>query len=316
MIFGQGAIRCNPYALKEIEALTNNDKGAFDKAFFNHIGHIITNKIRTILLFLSRGLLAGSPVSGPSAKYFRRLSWMSATFAFLADIALGSYGGALKLKEKLAGRYADILSWMYLATATLKRFESEGRRPEDRIYFEWAMQHAFYRMQFALEGILAEIRVPGISWSFRLLGKLFRLNPIGKIPSDKLGHKVAQAMQIKGEARDHVTHGIYINEDKEDALGRYEYTLDLITEAAPLYKKMYKAVKSRELPKNSPDLLIDLAHEEGILTSDEADFLRKTEAARFDAIQVDDYTLDEYENKLPGAPLRTSLRPDKPAVKA
>ncbi len=316
MIFGQGAIRCHPYALKEIEALTNNDKKAFDKAFFNHIGHIVRNKNRTILLFLTRGLLAGSPVSGPSAKYFRRLSWMSATFAFLADIALGSYGGALKLKEKLAGRYADILSWMYLASATLKRFESEGRRPEDRIYFEWAMQHAFYRMQFALEGILSEIKVPGLSWSFRLLGKMFRLNPIGKMPSDKLGHKVAQAMQIKGDARNHVTHGIYIKDDKEDALGRYEYTLDLVTEAAPLYKKLYKAVKSRELPKNSPDLLIDLAHEKGILTSDEAEFLRKTEDARFDTIQVDEYTLDEYDNKLPGAPLRTASRPGKSAVKA
>lgn len=306
MIFGQGAIRCHPYALKEIEALNSGNKSDFDKAFFSHIGHVISNKVRTAVLLLTRGLVAGSPVSGPSAKYFRKLAWTSATFAFLADIALGSYGGALKLKEKLAGRYADILSWMYLAAATLKRFESEGRRPEDRVYFDWAMQHAFYRIQLAFEGILAEIKVPGVSWAFRLLGKILKLNPIGTTPSDKLGHKVAQAMQIKGESRNHVTNGIYLMDDPNDALGRYEHALSLVTEAQPLYRKMYKAVKSKELPKRSPDLLIDLAHEKGILTKDEAEFMSKTEAARQEVIEVDDYTLDEYDNKLPQTPLRKS----------
>ena len=306
MIFGQGAIRCHPYALKEIEALTAGNKYLFDDAFFKHIGHIITNRVRMGVLFATRGLIAGSPVSGPSAKYFRRLSWVSATFAFLADVALGSYGGALKRKEKLAGRYADILSWMYLATATLKRYEAEGRRPEDRVYFDWAMQHSFYRMQFALEGILSEIKVPGLTWAFRYFRFFMRINPVGKMPSDKLGHKVSQAMQIMGDSRDHITNGIYIRDDPSDALGRYENAMKLVTEAQPIYKKLYQAVKAKVIPKNSPDLLIDIAHEKGVLTKDEADFLRKTEAARYDVIQVDDYTLDEYDNKLPKSPLRKS----------
>ena len=110
MIFGQGAIRCHPYALNEINALTNGDAKAFDKNFWAHIGHVARNKARALVLSLTRGRLILSPVAGPAAKYIRKLSWASASFAFYADLALGSYGGALKMKEKIAGRYADILS--------------------------------------------------------------------------------------------------------------------------------------------------------------------------------------------------------------
>ena len=115
MIFGQGAIRCHPYALNEINALTSGDAKAFDQNFWAHIGHVARNKARAFVLSITRGRLASSPVSGASAKYLRKLSWASASFAFYADLALGSYGGALKMKEKIAGCYADILSNMYLA---------------------------------------------------------------------------------------------------------------------------------------------------------------------------------------------------------
>ncbi|MCG8372974.1 MAG: acyl-CoA dehydrogenase [Balneolales bacterium] len=280
MIFGQGAIRCHPYALKEIEALTNKDTKAFDKNFWAHIGHVVRNKSRTLLLSLTRGRLAGSPVSGPAAKYYRRLSWASAAFAFYADIALGSYGGALKMKEKIAGRYADILSNMYLAAATLKRFETEGRRKEDEAYFHWAMNNLFYRMQVAFDGILSEIKVPGLSWAFRLMAVWNRLNPIGSYPSDKLGHEVAQAMQTVGEQRDRITHGIFIPTDPKEAVGRYEHALNLIAEAAPVYKKMYVAMKKRELEKASVPNLIDPALEKGIITKEEAELARSAEDAR------------------------------------
>src|SRR6056297_2515526 len=136
MIFGQGAIRSHPYALKEIEALMEKDVRKFDDNFWRHIGHVVQNLIRSAFLSITRGKLSGSPVSGPAAKYYRKLNWASASFAFMADLALGSYGGALKMKEKLAGRYADVLSWMLLATATLRKYEADGKQEEDREYFE------------------------------------------------------------------------------------------------------------------------------------------------------------------------------------
>ncbi|MBO6794201.1 MAG: acyl-CoA dehydrogenase [Balneolaceae bacterium] len=294
MIFGQGAIRCHPYALNEINALTSGDVKAFDKNFWAHIGHVGRNKARAFMLSITRGRLAGSPVSGPSAKYFRRLAWASASFAFLADIALGSYGGALKMKEKIAGRYADILSNMYLAASTLRRFEAEGRRKEDEAFFHWSMNYMFYQMQVAFEGILSEIKVPGLSWVFRLAGVWGRLNPIGTYPSDKLGQQVAQAMQRWGEQRDNMTDGIYLPNDPTDAVGRYEHTMKLIHDADSIYRKLHISVKKRELPKGKVIDMIDPALEKNIITKEEAEKVRKAEIARNDAIQVDDFTQEEF----------------------
>ena len=303
MIFGQGAIRCHPYAYNEIDALMNKDVKKFDDNFWKHIGHVVTNMFRSLLLSVTRGKLAGSPVSGPASKYFRKLSWASASFAFFADLALGSYGGALKMKEKIAGRYADILSFLYLASGTLKRFEAEGRREADSAYFEWAMEYNFYRIQQAFEGILREIKVPGLSWLFRLVGVWGRLNPIGTYPSDKLGHKVAQAMQVRGADRDHMTSGMYLPEDRESAIGRYEYTMQLNEEAWPVFKKLYKAIKSKELPKEPYLDIADLAVEKGVITKAEGELVKKTEIARNDAIQVDEFTLEEYLNQTPTNPV-------------
>ncbi|MEX0662883.1 MAG: acyl-CoA dehydrogenase [Balneolaceae bacterium] len=295
MIFGQGAIRSHPYALKEINALMEKDVKAFDDAFWKHIGHVVQNKVRSFLLSITRGRLAKSPVSGPAAKYYRKLAWASASFAFMSDIALGSYGGALKMKEKLAGRYADILSWMFLATAILKRFEADGRREEDRIYFEWAMQHAFYRIQTAFDEIYNEIEVPGLSWVFRgPVGLWSRINRMGKKPSDKLGHAVAQAMQEQGERRDRMTQGIYTSKSQNDAIGIYEHAMTLIHDSFPIYKKLYKATKAREIPKGNVLTQLDIAVEKNIITKEEAEMVRETEDARFNAISVDDFTLEEY----------------------
>jgi len=295
MIFGQGAIRSHPYALKEIEALMNKDVKQFDDAFWKHIGHVVKNEIRSILLSVTRGRLASSPVSGPAAKYYRKLAWASASFAFMADMALGSYGGALKMKEKLAGRYADILSWMLLATATLRRFEAEGRKKEDEIFLHWSMQHAFYRIQTAFDEIYSEIEVPGLSWLFRgPVGLWSRMNRIGKKPSDKLGHKVAQAMQTRGDQRDRLTSGIYVPESADEALGKYEYAMKVIEESFPIYKKLYKATKAGEIKKSHVLKQLDAALEKGVITKEEAEIVKKTEEARFDAILVDEFTLEEY----------------------
>lgn len=302
MIFGQGAIRCHPYALNEINALTNGDAKLFDENFWAHIGHIGRNKARALLLMVTRGRITSSPVGGPAAKYFRRLSWASAAFAFYADIALGAYGGKLKMKEKMAGRYADVLSHMYMAAATLRRFEAEGRRVEDEPFFKWSMEYMFYRIQMAFDGILREIKVPGFSWYFRLLAICGRLNPIGTYPSDKLGHQVATLMQTMGDQRDRITDNIYIPTDPEEAVGRYEHAMRLIYTAAPVYKVLHAAIKKRELPKKPMLEILDEAVEKKIITSEQSERIRKAEAAREDAIQVDDFSQEEYLNKTVRAP--------------
>src|SRR5690606_35510904 len=125
-------------------------------------------------------------------RYWRKLNWASAEFALLADVAMGALGGNLKRKEKLTGRYADWFSWMFIASATLRRFEAEGRKPEDLPLVQWSLEHAFHKVQQARAGIYQNLRLPVIGGIFGTLGGLMaRLNPMGSLPNDKLGHQTA-----------------------------------------------------------------------------------------------------------------------------
>ncbi|MEX2585497.1 MAG: acyl-CoA dehydrogenase [Balneolaceae bacterium] len=296
MIFGQGAIRCHPYVYREIQALMNKDTRAFDDLFWSHVGHVVCNGVRSVLLSLTRGRLGSAPVRGSTRHYWRRLSWASASFAFLSDLALASYGGALKMKEKVAGRYADILGWMYLATATLRRFEAEGSRQEDRAHMEWAIEHAFWRIQLAFDAIYEEIDVPGLGWLFHGPIALWsRTNRIGWPPSDRMGHRLAEAMQTPGVQRDRMSEGAYLPESPEEALGRYERAFQRITDATPLYKKLYLASKEGAIKRGLPLDQIEEALREGVITEKEAEQVRLAEEARSDAVQVDEFTLEEYQ---------------------
>ena len=123
IVFGQGAMRCHPHLVAEIEAAAIEDKeeavDKFDEALIGHIAYAISSGAQAMFHGLTRGRFAKSPVSGKPAKYYRRLARMSAGYSFLADFALLFLGGALKRKEKLSGRFADGLIYMYMASASL-----------------------------------------------------------------------------------------------------------------------------------------------------------------------------------------------------
>ena len=290
IIFGQGVIRSHPYVYREITALNNQDIKAFDRVFWQHLGSIVRNFFRTVLLSLSRGYLAASPVAGASAKYYRKLAWASASFAFLSDLALIAYGGTLKRQEKLTGRFADLLSWMYLATATLRRYEAE-RRKEDLILVDWSMQYAFAQMQHSIIGILENMSVPLL----KVIAAWWRINPIGTMPADKLGSRVAQIMQTPGKQRDRLTQNIYIPVDPEEALGRLENALSLSVQAESILHKIKAATKEGKLPQAKPVTLIRDALEAEIINLDEVELLTQAEVARNEVVRVDSFTLEEYQ---------------------
>ncbi|MEX0928321.1 MAG: acyl-CoA dehydrogenase [Balneolales bacterium] len=295
MIFGQGAIRCHPYAYQEIDALSRGDLKAFDAVFWKHIGHVGRNKFRSIVLSLSRGYLAFPGIGGPTARYYRKMAWSSASFAFLADLAMSSFGGGLKTKGKLTGRFADILSWMYLGSAVLRRFEAEGRPKEDLAFMHWSMQYSFARIQEAFNGILDNLDIPVIGGLFRgPVAFWSRLNPIGREPSDKTGSSMARAIQVPGPVRDAMTEGAYISGNKEEASGQLEHAFLLVSESDLVFKKIRQAVKSGKLPKAKPNALVAKALEQKIITKDEADLVKKAEEARYEAITVDSFTQEEY----------------------
>ena len=298
IIFGQGVIRCHPYVYAEIEALSQSDAAAFDRAFWPHIGAMLRNGFRAGLLNLSRGHLARSPVQGPTAQYYRKLAWASATFALLTDLALIAFGGSLKRREKLTGRFADVLSWLYLGTATLRRFEAEGRQADDLPFVDWAMQVAFAQIQHAFEGIFRNLPIPLLgAWLRGPVAGWWRLNPIGALPSDKLGGEIARIMQTPGSQRDRLTDGIYIPTHPNQTLGRLEQAFSLSFQVEPLFKKIKTASRTGKLPQERPERLIEAALEAEVITQEEAELIRQAAAARNDAIQVDAFTLEAYQGE-------------------
>ena len=296
IIFGQGAIRCHPYAYAEIDALARGDRAAFDRNLWGHAGHVFRNACRAKALYLTRGGLARSPVRGPSARYVRKLAWASATFAWMADVAMGVLGGDLKRKEKLTGRFADIFSSLYIGTAVLRRFEAEGRRTEDAPFMHWAMQHALYRIQAGFEGLFENLRLPaGLSWLFRGPCALwFRINRIGRYPSDSLGHTVARALQTPGEQRDRFMASVY-RSDESGSLAWLERAFRLSAVAEPALAKIRSAMRQGALPRRRPEQALDAACEAGVISAEERDLAQATEAARAAYLEVDAFTFEEYD---------------------
>jgi acyl-CoA dehydrogenase len=92
IIFGQGAIRCHPYVLREMHAARNPDHDQalreFDRAFFGHLGHIVKNAWRALFHGLTGARFVPSPVDGPTRRFYQRASRMSAAFALVADATM------------------------------------------------------------------------------------------------------------------------------------------------------------------------------------------------------------------------------------
>lgn len=293
MIFGQGAIRCHPFSLDEIYALGSGDLAKFDRAFFSHIGHVIRNGIRYVMLTLTRGFFSFSSHSyGSLGRYYRKLNWVSAQFAFFADLAMIMLGGTLKRKEKLTGRFGDVLSWMYLATAVLKRYDVEKRK-EDLPFVKWSLEYSFAQIHDAFVGIFENM-----GCLFKPALFLLRLSPIGSYPSDRLGSQVAQLMQTPGDQRDRLTNDIYVPTDiNSDHFALLEDTFQKVVALHPIMKKINKAIRTGKLAKLKGAGLFENAFSAGIINAEEKEQLLKAEAQRNDVIQVDDYSEEEYKNR-------------------
>lgn len=295
IVFGQGALRAHPWAYKEVSAIEAGDVKGFDTAFWGHIGHIVRNACRALVLSVTRGYLAPSPVSGPTAKYYRKLAWASATFAFMADIAMGSLGGQLKIKERITGRFADILSWMYMGTAVLRRYEAEGRRPEDLPFVKMSMQYAFRQMQNAFDGIFENLPVPGLSWLFGGPIKFWsEMNKFSRDVEDSVSNQVARMMQEDSEQRDRFTENIYVDPSFDDGLAKIDQTFKAIKAIEDIEKKLRKAVKAKKIPRAKGMALATSGKEAGVITQEEFDKVAKAEEMRLDCVQVDDFGPEEY----------------------
>lgn len=299
IIFGQGALRGHPFALNMVKALETNDLTLFDRSFFGLVGGMVRNLFRSVLLSVTRGRLVMAPAgSGSTARYYKKIAWASATFALYTDIAMGALGGSLKFKEMLTGRFADVLSWMYMATAVLRRWEAEGRRREDLPFVHYCMDMCFHGMQRGFDGIFSNMEVKGATWFFRkIVGAWSRMNRLGEEVADVHSHKIATLMQTPGDQRNRLCEGIYVPKDAKEHLAMLEKTFLAVKAAEDTDRKVKRAVRSKQLPKLKGAALYAEALSKGVITQAEFNMLAESEKLRWDAIQVDEFTLEEYAKR-------------------
>ncbi|MBT1065156.1 acyl-CoA dehydrogenase FadE [Bowmanella sp. Y26] len=290
MIFGQGAMRCHPYVLKELYAAANEDPkqalDEFDDALFGHIGFTISNKVRSFWFALTGARLAGAPFKDETKGYYQSIERYATNLAFLSDVAMGVLGGELKRRERLSARLGDILSYLYLATAVLKRYDDEGRQKADLPLVHWAMQDSLFRTEVAIEELLE-------NFPSKVLGKALKLivMPFGKRysrPSDKLDHQIAQILQTPCDSRDRLGKGQYLSREESNPFGMLEQALDDILASEPLYDKVCKAANER-LPFMQLDKVAERGLALGVLTEQEAELLKRAETERLRTINVDDF---------------------------
>ncbi len=288
IVFGQGAIRCHPFVQAEMRAEAARDLGAFDRAFFGHAGLVFVNAARAFLLGITGSRLSSSPVAGGAAKYVRELTRLSAAFGLLADAAMGMLGGTLKRKEALSGRLADGLAWLYLASATLKRFADEGLSERDRDAFAYAMEHALHELQTALAGLLDNLPLRPAAWALRRL--VFPFGPRLRPPSDRRASRLARAILDGGPLRAALSTHVHVPPASEPGLGELEAALAAVVAAAPAREKLQRAQRAKTLSRHAAgEELLSAALQQGVLAPGEAELLRAAARARDEAIQVDSF---------------------------
>ncbi len=295
MIFGQGAIRCHPFVLKEMESLKIADHderlAVFDAALFGHIGFAISNAVRSFVLGLTFARIGVVPGDAYTRRYFRKLNRYAAALALVADTSMLVLGGKLKFKEKISGRLGDVLSQLYIASAMLKRFQDQGYPVADRPFLAWAFHDSVYQMQMALDGVLRNFPLRPVAWLLRVLVFPFGRREVP--PSDRLGRRVAQLLTQPNEARSRLIAPIYRTPTANNPVGRMNALLPEVIAAEPIERKFLKAVKAGEVTGYDYDQQLADAHAKGIIDGAERDLLARVREETFEFISVDDFDSEE-----------------------
>jgi len=295
MIFGQGAIRCHPYLLSEMEAARLQDPAErisrFDELLFAHIGFSIRNAVRSLVLGMSFGKFAAVPRDRRTAKYYQKLSRYSSSLAFVSDIAMLTLGGKLKQKEHISARLGDVLSQLYICSAMLKRYESIGRPAADQAILAWAFHDAIHKIQIALRRVID-------NFPNRMMRVLMRLVvfPLGlreREPGDRLTHKVAQLLLAPSDTRERLTHGVYKSARSGHPVGLMEQALPQVIAAEPLERKFNKALKTGDIGGITWAEQVEDAVAKNIISSDEAAIMARVRELVKEIIAVDEFPSED-----------------------
>lgn len=299
ILYGQGAIRCHPYLLKEMQAAQSDDRAQglrdFDAALWGHIGFTIRNAVRTLVFGLTGGrfISVNHQVAPELRAYHQQVTRLSAAYAFLSDVALLSLGGSVKRREKLSARLGDVMSYLFLATCAFKRYEEEGRQTDDLPLVQHAVEDCLLKAQEALVGVLDNFPIRPFAWLIKAMA--FPFGRPHRVPSDALGAQIARQLLSPTATRERLTAEVFTPVDEKDPVGVIELALQATLECEPIEAKIRKAQKAGAFGDNPRANVRDiqrLAVEMGIITADEGEKMARRNALRDEVIHVDDFPLN------------------------
>jgi len=288
IVFGQGAVRCHPYVLEEMEAANTDDLNRFDSALFGHIGFAISNIARAKTLAIFGKLLPGKGDTF-TKDYYALLNRYSACFGVAADMAMLTMGGSLKFREMTSARLGDLLSSLYLASMVLKHYENQGSSEGDQPFVSYAMDHLLFEFEKQYKRFANNIGIPVVGPLLKLVA--FPVGSYRRPPSDKTIKAASRLISQPGEARQRAISGIYDSSDKP--AGKMGDVMQMVFDYNDIGKKVRTAVKEGKVSDIIGYDQINEAEEVGVLTKEEADKLRELDAARMEFIHVDDFAYNE-----------------------
>ena len=303
IIFGQGAIRCHPFVLRELHAAQddNAERGLldFDDALFGHIGYAISNAARSFWLALTHARFSAVPLDTPTRRFYQNINRYSAAFALASDFAMLTLGGKLKQREMLSARLGDVFSDMYLASTVLKHFENQGRKEADIAFVEWSVRTLMYDAQEKLHSFLRNFPNRWVAWLLRVL--IFPRGRTYSAPSDNQGRAIVDLITNPTEARERLAGFAYTAIEPGNPSGLLQETLELAVAMEPIERKLRDAeregiIRSEYLPDQVAE-----AEAGGLISADSAARLRAYHEKVMALISVDDFSPDEIG--------RTSAKP-------
>ncbi|KAA8921158.1 Acyl-coenzyme A dehydrogenase [Xanthomonas sacchari] len=298
LIFGQGAILCHPWVMKEMKAAGNPDHKAgvdeFDRNLFGHIGFAISNAVRSLWFGLTAARIGAAPGDAYTRRYFRKLDRYSANLALMADVSMLMLGGKLKFKESLSGRLGDVLSHIYMTSAMLKRYHDDGAPATDQPLLAWAFHDSVHKIELALSAALRNFPIRPVGWLMWAL--IFPWGRRAEAPGDRLGHRVAALLMTPNEARDRLGQGVFLTPCENNPGGRIASYLTKAVLAEPVERKFLKALKSKGIESLDFASQLDEAVRQGVLSADERRQLEELREITMDTISVDDFDTDELRS--------------------
>jgi acyl-CoA dehydrogenase len=316
IVFAQGALRSHPYLYSEVQAAQNPDRHEglldFEKAFEGHVAFALSNLFGSIFQNVTLGLFAEAPQGAPEPRYYQQLYRASTNFALMADMSVALLGGGLKVKQRTTGRMADALSELYFICCLLKRYEDDGKLPDERPIFDYAVQKAFHGFYAALAETIDNFPVRGARLLLRLC--VFPLGNHFRKPKDALAKTIVHAVLEPGEFRDRLTRFAFVSHDENDPAGLLEVAMKKVVESDAADRKLERAIRSGIVKRYLGNDWLQEALDKGVLSQDEADLLRYTERLVAKVIAVDDFDPEQITpHYAPGDNVRAALKgPEAP----